>query len=266
MYPRAIITLTSDFGLRDAFIGMMKGVILGINPNAAIADITHMISRHNIREADMAISDSHAYYPKGSIHVVVVDPGVGSLRRPIALSAGGHYFIGPDNGVFSTVIKNNREGFYAFEITNEDYMPRFGRKPGGTFHGRDIFAPAAAWISKGVSASSLGPIAHDLVTIETSKAGAIGGAVMGEIIHIDGFGNAITDITERDIEGQMKRGTLKITVNGEEAAFKRFYAEGGPGELCGLINGDGRLEIFINKSDAAGRFGLKAGGAVTVES
>jgi S-adenosylmethionine hydrolase len=258
-----LITLTTDFGYRDPFVGVIKGVILGINPWARIVDITHGISPHNIVEAAFAIEESYGYFPSGTIHVVVVDPGVGSERRPIAVSANRHTFVGPDNGVFSLIYDSPRtETFHVIHITAKHY---FLKSRGGTFHGRDVFAPAAASLSKGLDMSRLGEPITDFVRLPVPRPSVGKGRVDGEVIHMDGFGNAITNIRVEDME-PMGRAGLKVLIKGVELDIKDYYAQGGDGKPHTVINSNGMLEIFIYMGSAATEMGLKTGERVAVTS
>lgn len=171
MQHNPIITLTTDFGYRDPFVGIMKGVILNINPSATIIDITHDISPQNILEAALSIEMSFELFPHKTIHVVVVDPGVGSTRRPIFVITDRYYFIGPDNGVFSRIYKLQHETLEVMNIKAEHY---FMPQRSATFHGRDIFAPAASWLSRGIDISKFGEPINDYVTICASSCHANG--------------------------------------------------------------------------------------------
>ncbi len=257
-----MITLTTDFGYSDPFVGQMKGVMLGIDPRAVISDITHGIRAHDIREASLAVEDSHRYFPRGAVHVVVVDPGVGSARRPVILSAGGHLFVGPDNGVFTGVVKSY-PGLRAVHITEERY---FLKSPGATFHGRDVFAPVAAWLSKGMAPEKFGNPAAGLATLDLPSPALEEGVLRGEVIHIDNFGNCITNIMTGHLETLPARGPLSVRVKGMDMDVLDHYARAEDGEPHALINSAGRLEIFVNAKNAAGEFGIATGEKVVVVS
>jgi S-adenosylmethionine hydrolase len=257
-----LITLTSDFGLKDPFVGIMKGVMLGINPSARIIDITHGISRQNIQEAAFSIESSYKYFPHKTIHVVVVDPGVGSGRRPILVSAEGHYFIGPDNGIFSRIYYSG-ERPTVINITSKHYfLPQLS----STFHGRDIFAPVAAWLSKGINILRFGDPITDYILIPYTEPVVIQNAsIEGEIIYIDGFGNLITNISSNSIdELTHDRDVVQISVKGLAAPFKTHYAEAGDKSLCCLVNSFGYLELFVNGGSAASDFNLQTGEKVKI--
>lgn len=259
-----IITLATDFGYRDPLAAVMKGIILGINPSAIIIDITHGIEKYNVREAALAIGMSYDQFPPGTIHVVVTDPGVGSERRPILTAAENYYFVGPDNGVFS-IIYNENKNCEVFHLKAEHY---FLRDRGATFHGRDIFAPVAAWLSKGVVAANFGERIADYVKLpfpvpsmpdETKLA--------GEIIHLDHFGNAITNITEKELNVLLKGGSksaARFIFKGKELPLRAYYAQAPDKVPSVIINSMGRLEVFVNKGDAASELSIKIGDKIGV--
>lgn len=258
----SLITLITDFGQKDPFVGIMKGVIISINPEAGIIDITHEIPPGNIKEAAFIVWESFGYFPAGTICVVVVDPGVGSGRRPLLVEASGRYFIGPDNGVF-TMMKETG-GARVFHITKERF---FLEKRGSTFHGRDVFAPSAAWLSKGVLPSEFGPEISDPVAIEFPRASVGKNSIEGEVIRIDRFGNAITNIGAdilMALIGNRPKGGLKIKIKDVETDLRGFYSEAGDGKSHAVINSSGLLEIFIYMGDAKKTLGVKAGDPVTV--
>jgi len=243
----------------------MKGVILSINPFANIIDIAHGISHQNIMEAAFAIETSFASFPHKTIHVVVVDPGVGSVRRPILVAMDYHYFIGPDNGVFSRIYNSRHESLSVIHITAGHYfLP--GRS--STFHGRDVFAPVAAWLSKGINVMNFGNPITDYVNIRLpvpvmSKENTI----EGEVIYVDIFGNAITNIQAQKME-ELSRGNQeaipKIMVKGREAPVKKYYSQAGDKSLYSLINSFGYLELFVRNSSASSDFGITVGDKVSV--
>jgi S-adenosylmethionine hydrolase len=254
-----LITLATDFGLKDPFAGIMKGVILEINPEASIVDITHKISRHNIVEASQVTSISYKYFPKGTIHVVVVDPGVGSERRPILVSADGHYFIGPDNGIFTSLYEKEPKVIY---LTNKDY---FLPSVGSTFHGRDIYAPVAAHLSTGLDISGFGTEIRDYVKLALPKPGVFDDSIKGEIVTIDNFGNAISNITGDDIAkiaGKNKKEGLKVMCKDIDISVVGYYAESVNLPIAALINSFGFLEIFSYRKSVADNFNIRTGDGV----
>jgi len=263
---KPVITLTTDFGLKDPFVGLMKGVILGINPNAIIIDITHDISRHNIFEAAQVISMSYKYFPPTSIHIVVVDPGVGSSRRPILVTTEDHYFIGPDNGVFTAVYETSHNHFFnVIEITAKHY---YRPMSGFTFHGRDIFAPIAAYLSKGTESRVFGEQIEDFARINIPKPVISNNSVLnGEIVSMDKFGNAISNITPDDMAQLAPledKNKFKILFNNHEISMVTYYAESQDDKLHGIINSFGHLEIFVYQNSVAEKFNIKIGDSVRV--
>jgi len=265
MLAKPIITLTTDFGLKDPFVGLVKGVILKINPDAQIIDITHNISRHNIFEASQAISMSYRYFPPTTIHVVIVDPSVGGNRRPLLVVTEDFYFIGPDNGLFTPVYEELQSHFLkVMHITASHY---FLPMNSSTFHGRDVFAPAAAWLSKGLESSRFGEEINDYVTIPSTRARIEGGLIKGNVISVDIFGNAITNITT-EIMAKHSADTAKsgfmVKYKGSELPLVRYYADpnvSGNG-LASVINSFGHLELFAYKENAASKYNINIGDSV----
>jgi S-adenosylmethionine hydrolase len=259
-----IITLTTDFGYKDPFIGIMKGVILNINPVVQIVDITHGISPQNVIEAALSIEMSFTAFPHKTIHVIVVDPGVGSSRRPILVVTDYHYFVGPDNGVFSQIF-NLTERLTVIHITSEHY---FMPQRSSTFHGRDIFAPVAAWLSRGINVSNFGDTITDYVTIPVPlPVMPAKNTIEGNVIYIDHFGNAITNIKAQKIEdlfGSNIEGRLKVTVKGKEAPLKNYYSQAEDDGIYSLINSFGYLELFVRNGNASSNFGTAVGEKVNV--
>src|SRR5512135_1704123 len=197
MADKPLITLTTDFGYDDPFVGVMKGVILNINPEAKIVDLNHGIRPQDTMEAAFTIGMNFHYFPAETLHVVVVDPGVGSRRRPVLMLSDHHYFLGPDNGVFSYIYRMKHETLEVLHITADHY---FLQKKSSTFQGRDVFAPVAAWFSRGVAMEKFGDRITDYQTIDLPFPEVTAeGIIRGKIIHIDRFGNAISNITKKDI-------------------------------------------------------------------
>lgn len=264
MNPSPIITLTTDFGYKDPLVGIMKGVILGINPSVVVVDITHGVTQFNVREAALSIGMSYHLFPSRTIHVVVTDPGVGSERRPILAVAEHYYFVGPDNGVFS-IIYNEVERCDVLHLTADHY---FLGKRSVTFHGRDIFAPVAAWLSKGVSASNFGEMVEDYVRISfpvpSMKSQT---ALEGEVVHIDHFGNAITNIKVKNVvhlKNANPGGTVGIAAKGKQIPLKRYYGQAEDQGLCAVIDSMDCLELFVYKGNASKEFDIKIGEKVEV--
>lgn len=245
MNVRPIITLTTDFGRRDYFVGNIKGVILGINQDVDIVSISHEVGSHDIREGAYVINEAYKYFPKSSIHIGIVDPGVGGPRRPILVEGNNHYFIGPDNGLFSYIYKEDPK-VKVIEIKSEHY---FLKSPGATFHGRDIFAPVAAWLSKGVKIANFGDEITDfnvfpIPEINRSDKDSIKGA----IVYIDKFGNLISNITRTDIDQLIiNKGSQSLEIRIKDqtiTGLKDFYGHGEANSINAIINSNGYLGSF----------------------
>jgi len=242
---RRIITLTTDFGDEDYYVGAMKGVILGINSDSNIVDITHKIPRHDIFKAAITIRNFSRYFPEDSIHVVVIDPGVGSERKPIAIETEHGVFVGPDNGVFSFIMESVEKSDI-YEITNSDFMLD---NASCTFHGRDIFAPVAAHTSKGIDICEVGVKIASPVLLNISKPIENEAGIHGEVIYTDSFGNLVTNITT-----EMLNGCKSICIdNFVIDAVASSYRDVKTGELLAIIGSSGYLEISVNQGSAADR-------------
>jgi len=256
-----LITLSTDFGLSDHFVGTMKGIVAGIAPAARVIDISHNVAPYNVTEAAFVIAEAWPYFPKRTIHVVVVDPGVGSSRRPILAEAGGHFFIAPDNGVLSMVF--DAAPHKVRVISN----PRFMRRDvSRTFHGRDVFAPAAAHLAKGALAAAFGKLVHDYIRIGIARPSPAGNdAWRGTILKIDRFGNLITNFAARNFSGinsrpfEMRAGAQRIH------RLALTYAETEVGDLFVIVGSSGYLEIAANQTSAAGLLGCSAGAPVELD-
>lgn len=259
-----IITLTTDFGLSDGFVGMMKGVILGINPHATIVDITHDIAPQNIEQGAFLFANSFKYFPVNSIHVVVVDPGVGSARHSIAAQIGETIFVAPDNGVLSPAMETLKLLPRVVHLNRAEY---WRARVSHTFHGRDIFAPVAAHLSLGVPLESLGDPVNDWVRLAQCVAvWRTGSEIVGRIVHIDRFGNAITNIGE-EMFTAMDRARLEVTIGGKTLqGIQPTYAMVGQGEALALIGSSGHLEIAVRDGNAAQVWGLRLGDEVLVRT
>jgi hypothetical protein len=254
-----LITLLTDFGLQDGYVASMKGVILEICPDAKLIDITHLIAPHDVRSAAFVLCSCYEYFPKGAIHLAVVDPGVGTERGAIAIRTGSCFFVGPDNGVFSLVLKKQAP-WEARKLENR----HFRKNPlSCTFHGRDLFAPAAAHIARGVPFDALGPLL-DPTVVQWSEPIIGKGEVKGEVIHIDRFGNAIVNVMLEtlEIQGPVKEWTVeagKTVLNSIELT----YGTAGAGEPLALTGSNGFIEIAVNRGNAASELGLAQGTRVS---
>lgn len=259
-----MITLTTDFGLTEHYVGAMKGVIYSINPTARVVDITNAVQSFDVLDGAIAVSQAYSYFPKDTVHVVVVDPGVGGPRRPIIATVGQYVFVAPDNGVLSLVYERE-ERVSVRHVTSEHY---FHHPVSNTFHGRDIFAPVAAYLSKGVDTAKFGEEITDFVRFLSPKPKASGeNAWKGMVLKTDKFGNLITNISPKDIpqifDGSSK--AFKITVGKAEVMkLVSTYGEGAPGELVALLGSTGFLEISANKGAASRVAGADKGSEVTV--
>lgn len=264
MLERPIITLTTDFGLKDPFTGIMKGVIFRINPKAHIIDISHNITPHDVLEASRIIALSYKYFPPTTIHVAVVDPGVGGFRKPILVVTGDYYFVGPDNGIFTPIFEEHTDGLKVLHITASHYWLPL---KGSTFHGRDIFAPVAAWLSRGIDSSRFGEEIKDYVRLEIPVPSISQGLIGGEVIYIDNFGNAITNITEEEmakLHPEPSKEKIKVLYKGREIPLSGYYSEARQTGLGAVINSSGLIELFLYKGNASQEFGIKIGDKVGV--
>jgi hypothetical protein len=262
--PRpAIITLTTDFGLNDHFVGAMKGVILGIAPDAQIVDISHAVQPFDILDGALTISQAYSSFPSGTVHVVIVDPGVGTARRPIILTGDRHMFVAPDNGVLS-MIYDREERISVRHVTAEHY---FLQPRSNTFHGRDVFSPIAAALAKGVETLRLGDEITDYVRFAAPRPKPVDERTLrGVVLKVDRFGNLVTNITPADIPKLFESGApFKIVVG--KAQISRIcsnYAEGTPGEAFGIVGSMGYLEIATNRGSAFQLVGAGKGSEVNV--
>jgi S-adenosyl-L-methionine hydrolase (adenosine-forming) len=256
-----LITLTTDFGTSDHFVAAMKGVMLGIAPRAGIVDITHGVAAFNVEEAAFTLAQAWRWFPKGTIHVAVVDPGVGSARRPILVEAAGHRFIGPDNGVFSMIY--DAAPHKVREISNA----KLGLKQvSRTFHGRDVFAPAAAHLARGTSAARFGKRIEDFTKIPQLTPRALKrGRWEGTILKVDRFGNLITNFHVDRFPDVRTRAFEMLVGNEIVRRLALTYAETGVGEAAVIVGSSGYLEVSANQVSAAEKLGCGAGAAVELE-
>lgn len=276
---RPIVTLLTDFGEQDEYVGAMKGVILNIAPDCQLVDISHQVKPQDIRQAAGFLDNIYTYYPRHTVHIVVVDPGVGSDRKPIALETAHGVFVAPDNGVLTLV--NNRENkLRAFLLDKPEYwLP----SPSTTFHGRDIFSPVGAHLASGVPIEKLGSPLKSITLFTEAELTISPSVIKGEVVRIDRFGNALTNIApvhwvdagtlEIETEPSVKQGKLRFkaasartscgwhTVNG----IQRTYSESPAGQPLVLVGSSGELEIAINMGNASDRFAIQVGSPVTVQ-
>lgn len=257
----AIITLLTDFGTADGYVGAMKGVILSLNPGARLIDLTHDIAPQDVMDGALALSNAAPYFPSGTIHVAVVDPGVGGERKPLLVEWNGCYLIGPDNGLLSLAFPDSKPDA-VYHLTQRS---KFLESISSTFHGRDIFAPVAGHVSLGVKPHEFGKRLDQWVEIDLPRPGARDGRLEGEVIHVDRFGNLITNIRTQDLERHLETSTLQISVAGAViAGIRKNYAEVPEGELLAVIGSRGHLEISQNKGSAANRLSAGRGTPVVI--
>ena len=259
--PAPLITLTTDFGLSDHYVGAMKGVILSICPRARIVDISHGVGAYEIAEAEFTLAQAYRYYPRGAGHVVVVDPGVGTARRPILAQAAGQVFVAPDNGVLSMIYAREKHKVRA--ISSERY---FLQPVSNTFHGRDIFAPVAAHLAGGVPVARFGTSIADYLRLDFDTPVRTGRSTWtGAILKVDRFGNLVTNFSVEDFPDlgarpfEMAVGMARIGV------LAANYAECGAGEAFAIVGSAGFYEISVGQASAAKVLGCGAGAPVELK-
>lgn len=259
---RPVIALLTDFGGRDHYAGAMKGVALGICPDATLVDISHEVPAHDVLAAALELSAAYRYFPSGTIFLVVVDPGVGSWRRGLAAEAGDYRFVAPDNGVLSIVFDEHPPR-RVVELTERRYArPSVSR----TFEGRDRFAPAAAWLAKGIELTALGRPAGAVCRLEVPQPRETASGLEGEVVRVDRFGNLITNIDRRTFEKLAAADRLSIRVGAHQVStVVSTYADASPGELCALVGSTEHLEIAASGANAAVAIGAGRGTTVYVE-
>jgi S-adenosylmethionine hydrolase len=259
---RSVITLTTDFGLVDHFVGVMKGVILNINPEVEFVDLSHQVAAYDIFDGAFLIAQSYRYFPPGTVHLVVVDPGVGSNRRPILATTGRHKFVAPDNGVLSFIYESEP----SCEVRHITAARYFLKPVSNTFHGRDIFSPVAGWLSKGVEVARFGELIADYVRLAVPKPRrSPGGTVTGALLKVDNFGNLITNLTSQDVPELLSESppAFTITINQQTAtSLSTSYSSGKPSELFAIMGSSGYLEICTNRDSAARVLNASRGGQV----
>jgi hypothetical protein len=267
--PNGIVTLTTDFGLKDAYVAIMKGVILGIAPHARIIDYTHGITPGNMIEAAFMLNNGYRYFPRGTVHVVVVDPGVGGDRRAVALQTPEAAFIGPDNGVFTLIIEEaQRERGRDLHIVELNQPQFWLPQVSSTFHGRDVFAPVAAHLVRGASLAELGRPLDTLTLARIATPQPLGrNVIQGQIIHVDHFGNCITNITlEHLFSYDLGRRIVVEIIDQQLPGLFRTYIEGPTGTPMCLIGSSGHLELALSNGNAAKHLGVDIGDKLRVRS
>jgi S-adenosyl-L-methionine hydrolase (adenosine-forming) len=261
---KPIITLTTDFGLNDHFVGTTKGVILGIEPEAEIVDICHSVQAFDVLDGALTISQAYSYFPSGTVHMVIVDPGVGTTRRPLLVTSERYHFVAPDNGVLSLIYQREQR-LSARHVTAEHY---FLQPVSNTFHARDVFSPVAAYLAKGVDPAKFGEEVSDFVRFSAPKPKPVNeNTLRGVVLKVDRFGNLITNITPQDAPMlfAQEAPAFKIVVGKREIAeIKDAYARGAPGEVFGILGSMGYLEIAANRGAAAQILGVGKGSDVSI--
>jgi len=258
---RPVITLTTDFGIDDPFVGIMKGVILNICPKAEIVDLTHSIEPQNLFQAAQALKESVSYFPPNTIHLAVIDPGVGGSRKGLAIKTDKYFFIGPDNGIFSPFL----EKFQAVELTNQEV---FLKPVSATFHGRDIFSPVAAWIANGKPFEKLGKVLEKPTTLVFSEPQINNRLLKGEIIYRDHFGNLTTNISKDHLSKCFGDNleSIKVYLKDEtKIPLVAHYELGAKNSLSALINSWDKIEIFCNKGNAFEAFNISVGDQIEIK-
>jgi S-adenosylmethionine hydrolase len=253
----AIITLMTDFGIKDGNVGVMKGVIWNICPQAQIADLSHMIEAQNVREAGLVLLRSVPYFPKGTVHVVVVDPGVGTKRRPMAARIGDWYYVGPDNGLITLLLERAKQEHWICEFVELDRPEYWLPKVSFVFHGRDIFSPVGAHLASGIPLEELGTAFSDPVLLQVPQPDRTATGWRGEVIHIDHFGNISSNIRVENLGGalQQKRN-ITVRLNGLEVmGMVDTFGERPVGEVVTLLGSTGNLIVSIVNGNAALKLG-----------
>jgi len=261
-----VITLLTDYGIADSYVAEVKGAILKINPDVTIVDVSHDVCNYDIASGAFHLARSAPYFPKGTVHVGVVDPGVGGSRKAIIVKAGGMWFVGPDNGLLAPAAE--RVGYeQAWEITNHTLLPR---RVSDVFDGRDVFGPTGALLSRGVPADEIGTRIDGIVRLPYYRPEVKGDTIVGNVIHVDGFGNAVTDITYETLTsiGISGEARLMLMADGEEreVPYGRRFSAVREGELLLLVAGGGYLEISVNQGNAAKHLGLTKGAKISLRA
>ena len=262
----SVITLMTDFGIKDGNVGVMKGVIWGICPTAQISDLSHLIGAQNIREGAYVLARSVPYFPKGSIHIVVVDPGVGAQRRPMAAQIGDWFYVGPDNGTITGLLERAEQAGWQADFVELNQAKYWLQNVSYVFHGRDIFSPVAAHLANGVSLAELGSPFSDPIRLELPKPEKTKDGWRGEVTHVDHFGNISTNIRVENLGDAMKqKENIIVRLNGIEInGLVNTFGERPVGELIALIGSTGNLGIALVDGDASAKLGVKQGNEILV--
>ncbi len=257
---KKIIAILTDFGLKDPYVGVIKAIMLGINPNVVLVDFSHEVESQNIKEAAFLLRCYYKDFPKDSIFLAVVDPGVGSKRRAILVRTRDYFFVGPDNGIFSFLFLEEPH-YTCYSLENKHF---FKEAISSTFHARDIFAPVCAYLSCGIKPEDFGPKIEDPIILKGISPNKKDNCVEGEVLHIDKFGNLITNIHPKVCEEFLKRSHLTIYIKDQEVPFVTTYSDVKPGELLSLWGSSKFLEISVNQGSATDRLNVRLGEKVRV--
>lgn len=261
MEPSGIVTLTTDFGTRDPYAGIMKGMVLAANPRAALVDITHEIPPQDILNAAFTLVRAYEFFPPGTVHVAVVDPEVGGARKAVAIRTERAFYVGPDNGIFGMVLHRERP----LEIREILNAPFVAERISGTFHGRDVFAPCAGFLSAGRALSEVGPALDTLLQLRYPRPSQSGGILLGEVISVDSFGNLITNISEQTFRSFAGSRPVDISFATDRfPAVRRHYSEVPPGSPLVLFGSSGYLEVSMNAGSARDYYMTAVGATVTI--
>ena len=260
MVARPIITLTTDYGTSDHLVGTLKGVILKINPDVHIVDITHNVTPYDLLDGALAIGSAYSYFPARTIHVVVVDPGVGTERRPLLVSGETQYFVAPDNGVLSLVYEREESILVRHANVEHYYLQPVSK----TFHGRDVFAPIAAWLAKGSQAASMGNEITDYKKFAMPKPKAVEGALKGVVLRVDSFGNLVTNFRAENLPATaIDNGSVQLQIGTQTVSrLVDTFAKGNSGEVFAYIGSSGFVEIGVNRGSASKARNVGRGSAV----
>jgi len=260
--PRPIITLTTDYGTNDHLVGTLKGVILRINPEVTIVDITHNVTPYDLLDGALTIGSAYSYFPARTIHVVVVDPGVGTERRPLLVSGETQYFVAPDNGVLSLVYEKEPSLLVRHANVEHYYLQPMSK----TFHGRDVFAPIAGWLAKGAQSNSMGDEITDYKKFAMPKPKPAAGSTKGVVLRVDGFGNLITNFRAEDLPAAaIESGTVQFQVGTHTISrLVDTFANGAPGEVFAYIGSNGFVEFGTNRGNASRSLAIGRGSPVTL--
>ena len=262
LVTRPIITLTTDYGTNDHLVGTLKGVILKICPEANLVDITHNVTPYDLLDGALAIGSAYSYFPARTIHVVVVDPGVGTDRRPLLVTGESQYFVAPDNGVLSLVYEREESILVRHANVEHYYLQPVSK----TFHGRDVFAPVAAWLAKGSQAAAMGEEITDYKKFAMPRPKSTEGSTKGVVLRVDSFGNLITNFRPEELPpAAVESGVINLQV-GSQAVTRLVdtFAKGNPGEVFAYIGSNGFVEIGVNRGNAAKTLNAGRGVQVTL--